>query len=61
MYVRTRAIVTEILGVFLSTAGKFRDNTSIGQKMLSSKSLSIHYLPITLPFDNIKGSQSVVK
>ena len=61
MYVGTPAILTEILGVFLSTAGKFRDNTSIRQNMLSSKSLPIHYLPITLPFDNIKGTHRVVK
>jgi len=54
MYVGTPAILTETLGVFLRTAGKFRDNTSIRQRRLSSKSLLIHYLPITLPFDNIK-------
>jgi hypothetical protein len=53
MYVGTPVILTEILGVFLSTAGKFRDNTSIKQRLLPSKSLSIHYLPVTLPFDTI--------
>jgi hypothetical protein len=55
MHARTPAILTEILGVFLSTTGKFQDNTSIRQRMFSSKSLPIHYLPITLAFDNIKG------